>query len=300
MFSARLFAVLFALLVPRAASTQTPQWILNPNNGRLYAEWPATTWAQAQQAAAANGANLATVRNLAEHDWLVQTFGATSPFDTRIWIGFTDQGSEGNWYWISGEPVTFFHWGAFEPDNNNGTQHFGALWLTPTSIGLGWRWCDDYANASYRAIFEKTVQSASFSGFGSGCAGASGVTPQLNGVATEPPRLGATARIQVTNLPVGTVTVPVFVTGLSNQVDPGPPAYSLPIDLSPLGWIGCQQLVSREAIQFAITTSGTADYLLAVPSLATLQGFTFHVQAVVLYSSNIVAVTNGVTGVVGS
>jgi hypothetical protein len=139
---------------------------------------------------------------------------------------------------------------------------------------------------------------ASYSAFGAGCLGPTALMPTLSGVGGEPPRLGTTSRIRVSNLPLS-VTVPVFVLGLSNTQDPGPPAYPLPLDLGILGWPGCSQLVSDDVIDFAITTTGQADYVLPVPMSLGLLGFTFHAQALVLYSPTGVATSNGVTGVVG-
>jgi hypothetical protein len=139
---------------------------------------------------------------------------------------------------------------------------------------------------------------ASFASFGSGCVGPTAQAPLLTGVATEPPRVGATARMRASNLPLA-VTVPIFALGLSNTHDQGPPAYPLPLDLGLVGWPGCAQLVSDDVISFAITTSGIADYALAVPMNLVLVGFTFHAQALVLYSPSGVAASNGVTGIVG-
>jgi hypothetical protein len=139
---------------------------------------------------------------------------------------------------------------------------------------------------------------ASYTPFGSGCPGPSALVPLLDGVAGEEPRLGTTSRMRVSNLPLS-VTVPIFVLGLSNTQDPGPPAYALPLDLGILGWPGCSQLVSDDVISFAITTTGQADYSLAVPMSLGLVGFTFYAQALVMYSPSGVATSNGVTGIVG-
>jgi hypothetical protein len=59
------------------------------------------------------GGNLVTINNLAEGTWLQQTFGA----GTIYWIGFTDRQNEGNWQWVSGEPVTYTDWSSGQPDN---------------------------------------------------------------------------------------------------------------------------------------------------------------------------------------
>ena len=142
------------------------------------------------------------------------------------------------------------------------------------------------------------VPPAAYIPFGAGCLGPTATTPVLAGVPGESPRLGTTSHVRVANLPP-TVTVPVFVFGDSNTWNPGPPAYPLPLDLAVLGWPGCQQLVSNEFTYFAITTTGQADHPIAVPMNTNLVGHTFHGQVLVLYSGGGVAVSNGVTAVVG-
>jgi len=290
--------LLFGFVLAGSLQAQTPQWIQSPLNNRFYALLPAMTWAQGEQAAVAAGGHLATVRNAAEHVWLVQTFGVGAAQDTRYWIGFTDEVAEGSWQWISGEPVTYTNWGLWEPDNAGGNQDYGALWLIPNSYGGGWRWSDDYSTSVLPSIVEVALLPpvGSYATFGSGCMG-QGLIPALDGVAGEPPRIGATTRMRVTNLPTQ-VTIPIFVLGLSNTFASGA-TYALPFDLGVLGWPGCSQLVSTESTNFTITTTGQAEYTLAVPLSYTLPGFVFYAQAFVLYTPTVVAVSNGLIGTVG-
>ncbi len=289
-----------ALVLVGVVQAQVPQWIQCPLNGHYYALIPACTWAQAESFAGAFGGHLATVRNVAEHDWLAATFGATAAPDTRFWIGLSDQGSEGTWTWSSGEPVGFLNWGLFEPDNASGNQDYGALWSIPPSYGGGWRWADDYDWAVWAAIIEvvQLAPQAAFSTFGSGCPGPTGLTPVLDGVIAEPPRIGATTRMVVSNLPMQ-VSVPIFVLGLSDSVASGSSSYPLPLDLGILGWPGCQQLVSLDATSFAITTTGQAESLIPIPNVASIAGFEFFMQVLVLYHPAGVAVSNGLVGTVG-
>lgn len=131
--------------------------------------------------------------------------------------------------------------------------------------------------------------------YGTGCPGPTGSTPTLEPVGGNTPRRGTTSFLRCANLPP-TVTIPLFVVGFSDSWDPD--GYPLPVDLGILGWPGCQQLVSDEILYWEITTSGQADQPITIPAGYPL-GFTFYVQALVLYTPTGVALSNAVTGVVG-
>jgi hypothetical protein len=62
------------------------------------------------------------------------------------WIGFTDDpaqaagASEGNFVWVTGEPVVYTNWNAGEPNNSGGAENFGlmytnGLWNDGTNTG---------------------------------------------------------------------------------------------------------------------------------------------------------------------
>lgn len=278
-----LFAVVN--LVVGASAQAGITWHQNPANGHWYALTSPLGWAQAEAHAAAMGGHLVTIRSAAEQAWLSQTFGSVP-----LWIGFSDAQHEGVWAWASGEAVTYTSWCAGEP-NNASDEDFANL-----SGCIGWNDVQDAITVP--GIVELALPAATYTAFGAGCPGPNALAPALAGMPGEPPRLGTTSRMRVSNLPL-TVTVPVFVLGLSDTVDPGPPAYSLPLDLGVLGWPGCSQLVTDDVVSFAITTTGEADHALQVPLNAGLVGFVFYAQALVLYSGGGVATSNGLTCTVG-
>jgi hypothetical protein len=103
----------------RAATLAGP--FVNPANGHGYTMLTPSSWTDAEAGAVSMGGHLATVRNLAENDWLRTTFQpfAADP-NASLLIGFTDAAQEGTFVWTSGEPVTFTNWAAGEPNNQGG------------------------------------------------------------------------------------------------------------------------------------------------------------------------------------
>ena len=101
--------------------------ILNPANGHFYEliRKGGITWQDARDAAAAsvfNGVNghLVTITSAAENDFVA----GLSSFDLRPWIGLTDEASEGNFVWITGEPFVFQNWDAGEPSGDGDFVEF--------------------------------------------------------------------------------------------------------------------------------------------------------------------------------
>ncbi len=78
-------------------------------------------WASAEAEAVAHGGHLITIGRQQEQEFVVATF--LSPPDKVYWIGMTDAEKEGDWHWISGEPITFTNWeNPGEPNNVNWCQ----------------------------------------------------------------------------------------------------------------------------------------------------------------------------------
>jgi len=90
-------------------------------NGKFYLLSNAGTWTQAQAQAVSLGGNLVTVNDAAENEFLVNTFGGTE----RLWIGLTDEVTEGTFKWANGEAVTYTNWNPGEPNNFNNEDYVG-------------------------------------------------------------------------------------------------------------------------------------------------------------------------------
>lgn len=124
-------------------------WIQNPINGHYYKMLDFfCTWKDCEKAAINEGSHLVTINDEEEQVWLVQTFG---PHET-YWIGFTDEGDEGHWYWVSGEPVTYINWQPGEPSNYQGIENYGEM---DTNWPHNGKWNDDKEAVLERAIIEK-------------------------------------------------------------------------------------------------------------------------------------------------
>lgn len=110
-----------------------PVWILSPVSGHWYQTTDPQSWSAAQAQAEAWGGHLASVRSQAENDWLLSTFASSD----SLWIGYTDQATEGTFEWIGGEPAGYENWALGEPDDGSGAdwavlQPGAGLWADET------------------------------------------------------------------------------------------------------------------------------------------------------------------------
>ncbi len=112
------YAIPGALRLVRDNNSMLVGWTLNPNTGHHYKRVSCGTWKECESKAVAEGAHLVTINSAEENTWLIQTFGSD-----YLWIGFTDENSEGNWRWVSGEAVTYTNWADAEPNNFNIENH---------------------------------------------------------------------------------------------------------------------------------------------------------------------------------
>jgi hypothetical protein len=128
------------LLMAVNAPAQQIVWIDNPVNGHRYGVGlSATTWADGEALAVTQGGHLATIRNASEQAWIEANFASYNT-GSGLWIGFNDVEVEGQWVWVSGEPVTYTNWAPGEPNNSSGNEHYGHL-FAPTGP-YPWRWND--------------------------------------------------------------------------------------------------------------------------------------------------------------
>ncbi|MFX1518283.1 MAG: C-type lectin domain-containing protein, partial [Promethearchaeota archaeon] len=86
-----------------------------------------TDWTTAKTACEALGGHLVTIGSFEENNFVNNLAGSN-----RIWLGFTDIGTEGVWQWVTGESVTYTNWNPGEPNDSGGEDYaemyYGGTW----------------------------------------------------------------------------------------------------------------------------------------------------------------------------
>lgn len=139
--------------MPPAADRLLDDWIVSPLDGHHYKLVDCHSWQQCEAQAVTENAHLVTVNDLNENNWLISTFHN----EEMVWIGFTDEDLEGVWRWSSGDTSTFTHWGALEPNNLGGCEHYAVLYILADPVG---DWNDaGYCTGSpdFPGVFERSI-----------------------------------------------------------------------------------------------------------------------------------------------
>jgi len=110
----------------------------NYNGHSYYRSTTSMTWTSAKVACENMGGHLVTMNSAAENNFVFQTWPSG-------WIGFNDEVVEGQWRWVTGEPVTYTNWNPGEP-NNAGNEDYAQF------VGGG-RW-NDLPNVSLPYVIE--------------------------------------------------------------------------------------------------------------------------------------------------
>ena len=80
------------------------------------------TWQEAKADAEKQGGHLVTVGSAAEWDTIRLALG--NDFNTLdLWMGATDEVTEGQWQWVTGEPFAFQTWCSGEPNGSGNYMH---------------------------------------------------------------------------------------------------------------------------------------------------------------------------------
>ncbi|CAH1781368.1 unnamed protein product [Owenia fusiformis] len=94
-------------------------------------------WDEARAFCKAQKADLASVRDMAEYNWLKGQV-TKDPRKNEYWLGMTDKEKEGTWKWVDGTKwstaVATAAWGKGQPDNYNDNEDCGEFWDSPNGV----------------------------------------------------------------------------------------------------------------------------------------------------------------------
>ncbi len=79
------------------------------------------TWGDAQKQCVKDGGELAMMDSAEENAALFRALGAKVPAG-NLWVGLTDEAVEGQFQWVSGDPVEAVLWRPGEPNNSGGNE----------------------------------------------------------------------------------------------------------------------------------------------------------------------------------
>jgi flagellin-like hook-associated protein FlgL len=82
--------------------------------------WGILDWHQAKLDAESKGGYLATITSEQEFQTICSQIPEFHNESAMPWLGGTDEGSEGNWEWITGEPWSYTRWSPGNPNNGAG------------------------------------------------------------------------------------------------------------------------------------------------------------------------------------
>lgn len=133
--------VLGAAMISQASPLS--ERVVNPRNGHTYLLLQTATWQESETEAVALGGHLATVRNQAEEDWIVRTFGKYGGHQHLLWIGLSDTQKKFHFSWAGGESLSYTCWAQGEPNNAGRGEDFVAIYYPNHSQGGKWNdWND--------------------------------------------------------------------------------------------------------------------------------------------------------------
>ena len=112
-----------------------------PFGGKYYLAGPGgQSWKAAEQWCVARGGHLACIADARENDFVLGMAIAKAGARINVWLGGTDEGTEGGWRWADGSIWRYANWSRGEPNNSGGKEH----WVYVS--GKNWPHWNDYQN----------------------------------------------------------------------------------------------------------------------------------------------------------
>ena len=68
--------------------------------------------------------HMVTINSEEENLFIENSLQSQGLSSERVWIGLTDEFEEGNWQWVTGEPIEYTSWAEGEPNNSGGMEHY--------------------------------------------------------------------------------------------------------------------------------------------------------------------------------
>ncbi len=96
-----------------------PGSAVNPANGHTYYLIRPTTFQNAEAQAVTMGGHLATINDVTEYNWILDTISSYTDLSSGLWIGLNAVASPGNYVWTSGSTAAYRNWYYGMPNSNN-------------------------------------------------------------------------------------------------------------------------------------------------------------------------------------
>ena len=137
------FATLAALISPTLTLAQPVVWSGNGHFYEIVTTDHPICWAAAADDAGRRGGDLVTITSADEQLFIESLLATADPATGSVFIGLIEAG-EGNYVWVTGEPLAYTHWFPGEPNNASGIENRGSILWTqgaPNNGRSGW-WND--------------------------------------------------------------------------------------------------------------------------------------------------------------
>ena len=107
--------------LPPTPATTSDSWV-SWRGHRYLVITTDTDWNTARREAQRMGGYLVCIDDAQENEFVRDLVRQHTPSQT-YWIGFSDKGSEGRWWWVNGQPAGYTNWHSGEPNNAHGNEN---------------------------------------------------------------------------------------------------------------------------------------------------------------------------------